>query len=95
MGTQPGNNGTLSFYGGTEMTSQDELVVAYIQKRAGEVDRPDALGLEAEAVRGIAEIKAEALREAAAQIRHKQHPESVRQMLRRRADRIEQEDSNE
>ena len=25
MGTQPGNNGTLSFYGGTEMTSQDEL----------------------------------------------------------------------
>lgn len=24
MGTQPGNNGTLSFYGGTEMTS-DEL----------------------------------------------------------------------
>ena len=25
MGTQPGNNGTLCVYGGTEMTSQDEL----------------------------------------------------------------------
>ena len=24
MGTQPGNNGTLCVYGGTEMTSQDE-----------------------------------------------------------------------
>ena len=25
MGAQPRNNGTLCFYGGTEMTSQDEL----------------------------------------------------------------------
>ena len=45
--------------------NEDELIVAYIRQRVGEVDRPDSVELETEAVRGIAKIKADALREAA------------------------------
>ena len=44
--------------------NEDELIVAYIRQKAGEVDRPDSVELESEVVRGIAKIKADALREA-------------------------------